>query len=561
MARSLLLCLWAAVALLLGLAAPAQAQDAEDFVTVELRVTSARAGFAMIDRGTGDGLAAGDRVLFQPRGTTSFTGVITEVQERSAVVKLDDSKIVATPGTRGEARIPPSRLAGREAPVEPEPERSEPPTEHEEWANRDEEWQENEPLLARIKPLHPAERPTTWAGRFYTDFDYGMSSEGNRTTGFYQLGAEVLCQNLFGNGEALRFEGELDYTYTDVSDTDDVSDGNLILQRLSYSVGGTRFEPTRWEFGRFLQYGVPEFGVVDGAEWDLRLVDGSRVGVSAGFMPEPDFDYQTGEDFQVSAYYRWFYDESEQLSASAGYQKTFDDFAADRDLFVFNFFYLPPNDWNYYGTFWVDWYTSGDDAKGAGIELTEAYASASRSWETGSAVSLIYTHIAFPEMDRDEFTPVDDAMLANDHNDVLLLQGTRALGPDVQLEGDIGAWIDQDDSGGMGALGIGFDDVVGRRSEVDFTGFGTAGEFTTVYGGRASLMRYFEHGLWSLEYELTHESFPGFSSSNDGMLQHRLRFNGQYILESGWSIAGYVEGDLFNDELSGLVGIYVQRSF
>src|SRR5215813_259492 len=56
-----------------------------------------------------------------------------------------------------------------------------------------------------------------------------------------------------------------------------------VLYRLSYSIGGDRFAPDRIEVGRFLQYGMPEFGVLDGVEWDRRLAGGDSFGASVGF--------------------------------------------------------------------------------------------------------------------------------------------------------------------------------------------------------------------------------------------------------------------------------------
>ena len=42
----------------------------------------------------------------------------------------------------------------------------------------------------------------------------------------------------------------------------------------------------RWEAGRFLQNGMPEFGVIDGGEWSSRRKNGDRYGISREVQDE-----------------------------------------------------------------------------------------------------------------------------------------------------------------------------------------------------------------------------------------------------------------------------------
>ena len=88
----------------------------------------------------------------------------------------------------------------------------------------------------------------------------------------------------------------------------------MLIQRLSYFQGGTRFSEKRWEAGRFLQHGMPEFGVLDGFEWTHRREGGDQFGASVGFMPQPDDDYESFADFQLAAYYLWVADHREELT-------------------------------------------------------------------------------------------------------------------------------------------------------------------------------------------------------------------------------------------------------
>ena len=59
-------CLACLFALLLAWVSPARAQD-EEHETIELRVLSVQRGLAVVDHGSADGLAVGDRVRFVPR--------------------------------------------------------------------------------------------------------------------------------------------------------------------------------------------------------------------------------------------------------------------------------------------------------------------------------------------------------------------------------------------------------------------------------------------------------------------------------------------------------------
>src|SRR5687768_4212596 len=200
----------------------------------------------------------------------------------------------------------------------------------------------------------------------------------------------------------------------------------------------------------------------------------------------------------MAASYRWVHDASEQLTASVGIQKTLHDADADRDLLVAKFAYLPRSGFTFTSTAWVDYYTSGDAAKGSGVELTQAYVTTGRRWSDGSSVHLVYSHLAFPEIDRDEFLPVTAQQLADDHNDRVALQSRVRISSPVRLHGSIAAWVDQDDSGTDGIIGIEFEDFFSSSTALDLSGFMTDGKFVEVIGARASLVRLTDFGRWSV---------------------------------------------------------------
>lgn len=540
----------------------ALAQDDAGFEKIELRVTSAKPGLVSIDHGSADGLAVGDRVQFFPRQGFIYTGRIVRLDERSAEAELDDKTFAPPPGTRGEARVPAARVAEPVAPPPPAPEQAgQAPQEHAPWKNTDEEWVAGAPLLAKVRPLRPAERPRTISGRFYSIVDQTWSSEDDRTDAFYRVGAGVRYDNLSGRGDQLNIDGELNYRNTDVPDDQDEQETRLRLDRFAYSWGGNRFEESHFELGRFLQQGLPEFGVLDGLEWGTRSNGGDRYGLSFGFMPEPDDEQDTGSDYQVGGWYRWVRDESETLSATAGYQKTFHDWNVDRDLIVTKLQYLPPKGWTFDGTAWIDVYTQSDTAKGAGVELTQMYANASRRFESGSSLSFIYSHLAFPENDQNDFTPVTAAQLADDHNDRIEVNGRQRMARRTRLYAGAGAWVDEDEEGGDLELGVDVEDLIFDRSLLDLSVFGSQGRFTSTLGTRLGYGLYTNTGRWGLDYEFAENHFDGFSSQNDQLPQHRVRASREVYTAAGWGFEAHGEVVLWDHEESLTLGFYLQRSF
>ncbi|HTF86944.1 MAG TPA: hypothetical protein VK843_00950 [Planctomycetota bacterium] len=546
-----------------GLSRPAHAQAGDEVRKIDLRVVSSRPGSVTLDRGGNDGLRKGDRVTLRLKDGTAVLGTLLRIEERGSIAELDDQSLVIPAGTRAEVLVPVSRLAQPEAapttPADPQDQQAAPP--HAPWKARDDQWSEGQPLLARVRPLRPSERPSDFRGRVYSIFDFTNSTEDERTDGFYRLGTDLTLENAFGDGERIHFDSEVNYRDTDVPDNDDETSTHLRIDRASYAVGGNRFEDNRYEFGRFLQDNMPEFGVVDGAEWDRRLDNGHRIGFSAGFMPEPDAEQKTVQDFQVAASYRWLYDESEQLSAAAGFQKTLHDGDADRDLLVAQVAYLPQRGWTFTSTAWIDYYSGGDANKGQGVELTQAYANTARRWADGSSVLLAYSHIAFPELDRDEFRPVTAAQLADDHNDRVSCQGRLRVANPVRIHGLVAAWADQDDSGGDGEGGFEVENFFFPRLWVDFTGFTTQAKFVELLGARATFAYALERGRLSLEYELSNSRFDGFSGGNNDLPQHRLRLEADHYFVSGWSLAAHLDGLVWDNENSINLGFYLQKSF
>jgi len=529
---------------------------------VSLRISQLRpGGVVLIDRGVDDGLAVGDRVVFYPPGTRAQAGRIRVADARSAEVQLDNRGALLQRGTRGFAQVPVERFgaeAGGEAVAGAIPPAA---AEHPPWQNEDQEWEEDMPLLTSIDGVRPEERAPIMSGRLYSLGNVRQTSDDKRSDMFIRAGTELNWDNPMGKGGQLHFEGELNYRETFVNDQVDESTSRGRLDWLSYSWGGTRFQTNRHEAGRFLHYGVPELGLIDGYEWNKRMENGHRAGASFGYLPEPTPELSTGDDMSVSAFYQWAADQREQVTATGAYQKTWHNGNADRDLFVLKFDYWADEGWDLHSTAWIDWYTSGDVGKSSGPEFTRVYASSSKQWESGDGATFTFVHNAFPSIDRFEYLPVNLNQLYEDHNERLGVDGWTWLSPRRRLHGRVGGWVDQEDAGGDGEVGLEQLDIFVEDSRADLTVYTTFGKFSTNYGVRARYGIQRDQMHWNASYVYFQSDQLGFASNNDNLDHHRVLGSMDYSGTNGWSVSLTGGLELWSEEVAVVLGFYIQRSF
>lgn len=536
----------------------ATAPDAQEssIERVELRVVTTRAdGTFEVDRGASDGVEEGQLVLFFPRSGGTFDGSVVEVLDRSAFVMPHIAELELPSGTAGEVLIPVTAL-----PDEPAGQRTIPdaPVDHDPWSNADEAWNPGMPLLSYARAVQPHERPVQFNGRAYFWGQYLSTNDPGEVDSAYRSGADMKWDNLFGNGGTLHIDGELAILEYGLGGDERVDDTNLRVDRLSYSLGGTRFIPARLTAGRFLQVGVPEFGVLDGAEYALRMSGGDAFGVSLGFMPEPNGDFRSGNDFQVAAFYRWVADETETLALTGGVQHTWHNGAPDRELLLAKLEYLPLEGWRLLGTVWIDHYDSGDDVKGSGFEVSQAHASASRRWDDGTSLRFAYARIVFPETDADLFTVVPPETLANFHDDRLSSNGVLPLSERCDLLGEVGVWVDDIDRGGDAELGLGIDDLVLERSRANMSVFAVRGKFDTTVGARLGYARQVDNGRWSVSYEWAQHDITGFEDDNDDLYQQRLSASRDYRFGS-WDLSLIGTAFLWDGDDAWSLGLNVHK--
>lgn len=583
--------------------------EPDDEVRVALRVTNVLGtGRATVDRGAVDGIEVGDVVWLTPREGGRFRADVRSVDERSAVIEMATGIFVPVAGTPGEALLPAERFIdpNAEVPIGPEGagstgagatgedavdgaidgtgtdgaagdgatgDQSAPGTDRpaSTW-NRDEDgFTDDQPLLSGMRAVRPSERAPFMSGRIYVAADGRITSDAGRSEYFTRVGTDLAYENLFGRGGLLEIGAEWDRRHFDRPELDDLSDTELRFERLSYSLGGTRFGDDRLRFGRFLQGGMAEFGVLDGFEWSRSTSENHAFGASVGFMPEPDAEFESGQDFQIAGWWRWVSEATELAAFQVGYQRSFHNGTADRDLVVAKGHFLPRAGWRTVGSMWVDFYSANDDPKGVGPEVTRLYLTTSPYTAGRYGLDLTYSFQRYPYTDRDDvlqaFTEL--AVIADERVHRLGADAWVPLSDAVRLVGRAGLWNDSDEDGGDGELGVdvdtafgsGFGSASGSGSGVRLVGFASSGSFTNVWGARARLSTGGDRTSYDLFYELANYRQRGFDDDNDDFVQHRVRASATWRPTDLLSINTYVDGTNYNSENGFAAGVFAQWSF
>ena len=422
------------------------------------------------------------------------------------------------------------------------------------WRNQDRGWRPGQPLLSGARPIRPHERATKMTGRFWTRAAVTQSSPSGFDSSFLRTGAQVDWENPFGRGGEAHVDVELDYL------TDHGGDRglDLLTRRLSYSFGGTRFELNRWEAGRFLQHGVPELGVLDGAEWSHRRASGDRFGVSAGFMPEPNDEHKSFDDFQFAAYYIWTADKSERTTITTAFQKTLHHSDFDRDLLLLKYQRLPEEGWDLNATFWVDFYSESDRAKPF-IELTQAYVSATRYFDNGGGLDVSWRHSQWPQIERFEFLQVNANQLGDDRYDMLSVRSWLPSGEESRIRAVLSGW--NDEHGNAGSFELGFD-MAGALTEdgrVDLSFVANTSQHVSLLGARLLVDGRLEDGRWEAFYEFGNHHLQGFPQDRDDAVQHRFGGELQFWSISGFDVAVRGESWIWDEDSAWSIALRLER--
>jgi hypothetical protein len=560
----------------------ANAQDADtDTRRLSFRVLpGAATGAAVIDRGAVDRIEVGDLVQILPRSGERVRGRVVRVDARTSLVELERRDVRPDPGAAGEMFVPMARYGspsdtdpirvpdrvpdesgepGAEPAAGPEddprpPQRPEgmPPVR---WSNEDRTFRSGQPLLAQA--TRPEERPSRVTGRAYTIGEFTRNSESDFQQSFARLGIGVDVDNPFGQGG--RFESLIETNYRREFDEDEGA--NLLVRRLSYTWGGTRFDRDRVQIGRFLQYGFPEFSTIDGIQYSRRLLENHEAGASVGFLPVPDNNFNGYDDFQTSLWYLFRSDEYESTTLGVGYQYVMHEGKTDRNLVVLKGDSRPTDDWLLSARLHLDFEDANDQFRNDPVLVSQVVAQATRTFENGDFFRIGYRRLAFPEIQRQEFLPPPVFELANDHYDRIFTEGSHLTGESTRWHGYAALFTDEDFTGGAGEVGVDLIDATSSDSNLDVTGFATYANYATVLGGRVRWTQRVANGSYNAFYELSHNNERQFVPEVAVVIQHRLRVSRTFYTVSGWDADIYGETQLIGQDFAYAIGLFVQRRF
>lgn len=525
------------------------------FEHIALRVSSVRPnGELVVDRGRRDQLQVGDRIVLMPRIGPVLHGAVTGVEERTALVELVDRTAVVVIGVKGEVLVPRARLqpAGQDPSAPNNPNNPTGPTQ-----SADDGWRPGMPLLGSTRPPRAEERASSLSGRAFVAVDLVRTLD-SFSQSFLRAGGDVEVDNLRGDGGALRFSGEFDL----LTETSGNDGADLRVYELSYTHGGTRFDPLRWQAGRFLQHDMPEFGILDGGEVGYRLENGDRVGGSFGYLPLLDEDMDSLGDLQLAGWYVGAADFSARFSWAVGFQKTWHHLENDRDLVVGRVRYFQPEGWSLAASMWVDYYGGGDGAKGQTLGLTRANAFATRRWVGSGGLEFAFDHEEYPLTLRREIPQIiQPQALLDAHQDRLTAHAFWNSSQKTmwRLRGTV--WSDEDRNGGSIECGWTAEDLLQAGARTGLTAFDVQGLTSSLVGVRVDHGGNFGFGRGDVLYELGFVHHEGFPGDRNDMLQHRLGGLCSTNLGAGSDLTIYADGTLWDREFSFGVGFYVQHSF
>lgn len=523
---------------------------AQDLTRVEAHVTSVSNGTVYLDRGLDAGLRVDDPVtIFLDSGFTS-DGRVRSVTRTSARVELLPGAVEPGIGGRVEIMIPGERLK----PLGP--------GEHQPWESQNPAWDPNRPLLAPAFGNTPEERPSVTSGQIYTRFSGTFDQSSNGSTYLLaSLGLDARRTNPFGHGGEFNVSAEAFHRVNKVSGQPDDTETDFSFRRFAYRVGGEEDNPTRWEFGRFLQHEFPELGLLDGVEWTQKTARGSTYGASLGAMPEPFPTMPKDDDLQAAVYYRWAADRERKFTWGNVYQNSWHKGQQDRNLFVSTIDWIASKTMSVHAVAWIDYYGPGDTVKPDGFELTEM--TASTSWRTSerSSVNVNLSTRRYPEMLRTEFVSLTPEQLLHSHVERIGAGWSGMVGSNTRASARADFWQDQDDSGENYDASVGWRDLLWERGELTLTGYYTDGTYSSGPGGRISATKSWDGAFGTLTYSFTNYDQKSFAGTTSTVAHQSVFASIDLPLGKSWDLSIYAD-DRFGDQLDTWdVGLSLQMRF
>jgi hypothetical protein len=269
----------------------------------------------------------------------------------------------------------------------------------------------------------------------------------------------------------------------------------------------------------------------------------------------------TGDDLQVAATWRHLAGSKDQLELGLGLQKTWHEGEADRDLAVGTLDWRPDPSWNLHGTAWVDFYGSDEAVKSSGAELTQATLNVAKRFSSVGGVTLFGTHMRYPDLLRNEFTPIDPVSLDDFENTRFGASAWRELARKVRLSGRVSYWMDDESDGLTGELRLGVRDRILSHGELALALFGGDGKYSQVMGARLTASRSFAQGWWTLGWESALHEQDDFAGAQAELWQHVVRASFDRDLGESWDLSLWGDQRFGDEQQATTVGLSLRRRF
>ena len=559
--------------------ASVRANGEERTVRVEVHVVARVGSEIYLDAGSEQGLEAGDRVRLELIGAAPRAALVVAASTSSSRAELDGVGAVVEAGARGAVIVPAARLeriereraaatanASTKQAATPSPQASQPPgaqpqgPPHPAWSAPPEEWNQEMPLLApSAKPQDDEPSDTKWRG--FTFLDWQATFDDERDYQLARAGVDLEALDLFSSGDRLEIDLEGFARSAELSDGQDDDEARARIDRLSYLWGGDRARADSFQIGRFQQRLMPELGVIDGVEWTHRFASGDQIGASVGALPEWTPEMQTGDDVQVSAAWRHLMGSADQLALGLGVQKTWHEGEADRDLALGTLDWRPDATFDLHGAAWVDLYGSDELQRDSGAELTEAHLVATKRLSERGGFSLRATHVAWPDLLRTDFPPVESADLEDLKTSRVGASAWRDIALKVRLAARLDWWGDEEDDGLAGELRLGVRDRILAQGEIAVAAFASQGKFSSLAGGRVEVSRSFAQGWWTLSWESALHELDDFQGEQSELWQHTLRGSYDRSLGASWDFGVWGDQRFGDEQGATTAGVSLRRRF
>jgi hypothetical protein len=373
---------------------------------------------------------------------------------------------------------------------------------HSGWTRPPENWDQNQPLLGSALSLKASERDGRIFGRTFAQFVYSRSqSQLTNQYAFGRLGTEITIENPFKAGGGLFFDGEFSTRANRLEDEDTETEHRPRLDRLSYYWGGDSANPLRVEVGRLLHHELQELGLIDGFELGYRTQIGHRFGLSFGYLPERTSEMRTGKDLQASLFYRFVSNDAEDFVLGLGYQKTWHEGQADRDLLIGNVQIRPVESLTFNSTTWIDHYRSDDEFKDRSFEVTQFNISGNYQFIKGHGVGLFVTEIRNPQLQRFDYSTLTLQQSLKSRVTRSGVYSWHEFSRHLRLDARADWWKDTFNTGNSFEFRVTVRDWLYDRGEISVAVYTTNGRFSKGPGFRFTARKNFSIGSASLSYD------------------------------------------------------------